>query len=91
MAGWPVGYSATARAAALQARANSVSRVGLFGRSGVAASLDVMACLQVLQRIDVDRLRIDRFDHGARVLAAAVALPRVGEQRLLEHLALRVR
>ena len=30
---------------------------------------------------------IDRFDDRARMLAAAVALPRVGEQRLFEHLA----
>ena len=91
MAGWPSGYSRTARAAALQARANSVSRADSSGDERSRGVLHVGHGHMIRQRIDVHRFRIDGFDDGAGMFAAAVALPRVGEQRLLERLALGVR
>ena len=39
IAGWAAGYSKTARAAALQARAKSMSRVASSGMSGAGASV----------------------------------------------------
>src|SRR5947208_16719328 len=46
--------------------------------------------LEVSERIDVGRLRIDGLDHRMRMFAPPVTLPRIGEHRLLEHPAVRV-
>src|SRR5471030_1674358 len=84
IAGWPSGYSVTARAAALHARAKSVSCAACSGVSGARASV-VSAMSEKRQRIDAERLRIHGLDDGARMLALAVPVPRVHEHRLLDH------
>src|SRR5204863_5746977 len=43
------------------------------------------ARVEVLQGIDAGLFRIDRFDDRARMFAAAVELPRVGEERVFEE------
>src|ERR1700730_7414272 len=79
----------TARAAALQARANSVTRAVSSGASAAACSL-TSAISQVGERIDVDRVGVDRLDDRPRVIAPYVSLPRVREHRLVQLLPPRV-
>src|SRR5262249_33492989 len=95
MAGCAAGYSSTARAAALQARANSISLAVSSGASGaVSISPDMRAsrcASQICERVDAQRFGIAGFDDGTRMFAAAVSLPGIGQRRLLEPIALRVR
>src|SRR5262249_20916202 len=94
MAGCVAGYRSTARAAALHARANSISLAVSSGASGsVSINPDMRSsrcASQVRERVDAQRFRIDRLDDRPWMLAAGVAFPGVGQQRLLEPVALRI-
>ena len=88
IAGWPAGIQHDGPRRRF-ARPRKVGQPRRLFRAPAEQRVSVSSAIsEVLQGVDAERLGIDRFDDGARMLAAAVALPRVGEQRLFEHLAL---